>query len=75
VIHASLFLDVIQTERRLDLQRWQLVRDARAASRSVARDGRLARLRASLDPRRWLARPAPTTITSDDRAVIPAACC
>jgi len=75
VIHASLFLDVIQAERQLDLERWQRVHDARPASRTAPHDGRLARLRASRDPRRWLARPLSTTITSDDGAAMSAACC
>jgi hypothetical protein len=75
VIHASLFLDVIQAERQLELERWQLVRNAWSVSRAAPGVGRLTRLRSTLDPRRWLARSAPTTITSDEHAAMSAACC
>jgi hypothetical protein len=75
VIHASLFLDVIQAERQLELERWQLVRDARSASRTAPGVGPLTRIRSTLAPRRWLQRPAPTTITSAEPAAMSAACC
>jgi hypothetical protein len=75
VIHASLFLDVIQAERQLELERWPLVRDARSASRTAPGVGLLTRIRSTLDPRRWLERPVPTTITPDGHAATSAACC
>ena len=75
MIPASLYLDVIRSERQLDLERWQRASEAKSAGRATSRVGRLTWLRANLDPRRWFERPAPAIVMSDEHAALSAACC
>lgn len=74
MIPANYFAHVIQAERERDLERWQRVRDARAAMRPRPGWSRMARLRGALEPLRRLGRPMSASIASDD-CTASAACC
>jgi hypothetical protein len=74
VNHASLFLDVVRSERQLAMDRWQLVRDATSTGPAAEGKGRIARSRASLGPSRWFTRTVPMAVP-EHHAIRSATCC